>query len=136
MPNEKRPAVDFPLELDADIHVVGFTDNRDIQIRLPKGAFIHASVFSHAMKHGRPGETLDRGRVVIRVLRTKDMEVKIELPSGKPVTHRFDKELCDEIAERVSQIETALHTYEPDPAAMERAEKRRLESRGRRAKAA
>jgi hypothetical protein len=136
MPHEQRLAISLPVYLNEELRIVGFTDNRDIQIRLPKGAFIHAKAFLHAIENGKVGEVFRCGRIVIRVQRNRELEVKDNSPSGKSFTYQFDDELCDELDEHISWIAAKLKTYAPDPNAMKRAAQKRLEARERRAKAA
>ena len=105
----------LPVETNGALQVRGYRDGRGIRVCLQEGGYVTIGMFRAAYFKADTGQELVSGPVTIKVEEDESatvMIVTVTQPGGGETTRVLDAEACEEIAERLSQADALLYSYE------------------------
>ncbi len=109
----------LPVETDSNVSVRGFIDSDwEIQVVFVVGerrGYISAGLFRHMYdKTGEDGYEVSRAPIHVSATENVngiEMHVEVQHPGEEKIVKTFGPEVCDEVMERIDQMQALLHTY-------------------------
>jgi len=104
----------LPVQSDENLKVCGYPEGGGIKICFREGGYLNIGLFRKAYHKAEDGQTFSSGPITVKVAVSDGevaLAVSIALPNGKTAEKTIPAEVCDEIAERVTQVDMLLFTY-------------------------